>query len=92
MRTHARMATGVEGTWVLYVLSDAPWQEWPEFTFRRVVPIPTPEERTAALTSLGYVAVDGAGWEWREICTGVAAHLFAAIPVRPAGPGEGGAA
>ncbi|MGW1347686.1 DUF6303 family protein [Streptomyces sp. NPDC002409] len=85
MRPHARMATGVEGTWVLYVLTDAPWPEWPEFKFRRVVPIPDPEERTAALASLGYEAVGGAEWEWREIRTGVAAHLFASIPVGPLG-------
>jgi hypothetical protein len=93
MLPQARMATGVEGTWVLYVLTDAPWQEWPEHAFRRVVPIPTPEERAAALAGLGYAAVDGdeTEWEWREIRTGVAAHLFAATPVRPTGPGDGGA-
>ncbi|MFJ2794621.1 DUF6303 family protein [Streptomyces sp. NPDC087290] len=86
MLPQARMATGVYGTWELYVLLDAPSLEWPEYEFRRVVPVPTPEERAGALASLGYAVVDGAEWEWREMYP----HLVASIPVRPMTPVMGG--
>ncbi|MGF1342842.1 DUF6303 family protein [Streptomyces flavovirens] len=89
MLPQARMATGVYGTWELYVLTDAPSLEWPEYEFRRVAPVPTLEERAAALAALGYEVVDGAEWEWLETRPGpkaMATHLFAAIPVRPATP------
>ncbi|MCX5159978.1 DUF6303 family protein [Streptomyces sp. NBC_00264] len=87
----ARMATGVYGTWELYILTDAPSLEWPEYEFHRVVPVPTPEERAAALADLGYAVVDGAEWEWRETHpTPAAYHLVASIPVRPTGSAGGG--
>ncbi|WP_326768133.1 DUF6303 family protein [Streptomyces sp. NBC_01591] len=93
MLPEARMATGVAGTWSLYVLTDAPALEWPVHEFRRVIPVPTLEERAAALAGLGYAAVDGAEWDWRETRpTPVAAHLVAVIPVRPTGLTDGGAA
>ncbi|MGW1354350.1 DUF6303 family protein [Streptomyces sp. NPDC002409] len=83
MRPHARMATGVEGTWVLYVLlPDVPMLEWPKHEFGRVLPVPTLEERAAALAGLGYAALDGAGWEWRE----TPPHIFASTQVRTMTP------
>ncbi|MEV7720825.1 DUF6303 family protein, partial [Streptomyces sp. NPDC088184] len=83
MLPQARMATGVAGTWVLYVLTDAPLLEWPAHEFRRVAPVPSPEERAQALAALGYAVEDSAEWEWRETHpTPVAAHLFAVVPVR----------
>ncbi|MFJ1613859.1 DUF6303 family protein [Streptomyces sp. NPDC088251] len=84
MLPQARMATGVAGTWALYILTDAPSLEWPTHEFGRVAPVPTAEERAQALAALGYMAEDGAEWEWRETRpTPVASHLFASIPVRP---------
>ncbi|MFC8641615.1 DUF6303 family protein [[Kitasatospora] papulosa] len=80
----ARMATGASGTWVLYVLTDAPPLEWAHHGFGRTCPPPTPEERNAALADLGYAVVDGAEWEWREPRhTPAPSHLQAVIPVRP---------
>ncbi|MEU0830493.1 DUF6303 family protein [Streptomyces sp. NPDC005969] len=91
MLPQARMATGVYGTWELYVLIDAPSLEWPEHEFGRVAPMPTPEERAEALAALGYAVVDGAEWEWRETRpTPTASHLFASIPVRPNTPAVAG--
>uniref|UniRef100_A0AAU3GTR3 DUF6303 family protein n=1 Tax=Streptomyces sp. NBC_01401 TaxID=2903854 RepID=A0AAU3GTR3_9ACTN len=80
----ARMAIGMTGTWVLYVLTDVPFLEWPGHDFHRAFPMPTPQERTQALSTLGYAPVDGAEWEWTEARhASVAAHLWAAITVRP---------
>ncbi|MET9916236.1 DUF6303 family protein [Streptomyces sp. NPDC006435] len=90
MLPQARMATGVYGTWELYVLVSA--DEWAKYEFRRLVPLPSPEERAEALAGLGYEAVDGAEWEWRELSAPTGPRLFAAIQVRPTGPGDGGAA
>ncbi|MEV6141903.1 DUF6303 family protein [Streptomyces sp. NPDC051992] len=84
MLPQARMATGVDWTWVLYVLTDAPSPEWPKFEFGRVTPVPTLEERAQALAALGYAAMAGAEWEWCETHPDpVASHLFASVPVRP---------
>ncbi|MBL1286381.1 MULTISPECIES: DUF6303 family protein [Streptomyces] len=83
----ARMATGVSMTWVLYVLTDAPPLEWSHHDFGRIYPMPTPEERNAALADLGYIVADGAEWQWREPRHAPApSHLQAVIPVRPATP------
>lgn len=84
MLPQASMATGVYGTWELYVVTDARPVEWPKYEFRSLVSVPTPEGRAQALADLGYVAEDGAEWEWRETRpTPVASVLIASIPVRP---------
>ncbi|MFJ9059721.1 DUF6303 family protein [Streptomyces sp. NPDC102409] len=83
----ARMATGASGTWVLYVLTDAPCVEWPMHDFGRVTPMPTVQERVRALTALGYAVADGPEWEWNATRhTPAPRHLWAAIPVRPITP------
>ncbi|MCX4415637.1 DUF6303 family protein [[Kitasatospora] papulosa] len=91
----ARMATQASGTWVLYVLTDAPCMEWPMHDFGRVTPMPTVQERIRALTALGYAVADGPEWEWNATRTSPAPrHLWAAIAVRaltPAGAGGDGA-
>ncbi|MFJ1940657.1 DUF6303 family protein [[Kitasatospora] papulosa] len=83
----ARMATGASGTWVLYVLTDAPLLEWPMHDFGRVTPMPTVQERVRALTTLGYAVADGPEWEWNATRhTPTPKHLWAATPVRPITP------
>ncbi|MFE7359786.1 DUF6303 family protein [[Kitasatospora] papulosa] len=83
----ARMATGASGTWVLYVLTDAPLLEWPMHDFGRVTPMPTVQERVRALTTLGYAVADGPEWEWNAPRhTPAPKHLWAATPVRPITP------
>ncbi|MCX4414561.1 DUF6303 family protein [[Kitasatospora] papulosa] len=83
----ARMATGASGTWVLYVLTDAPLLEWPMHDFGRVTPMPTVQERVLALTTLGYAVADGPEWEWNATRhTPTPKHLWAATPVRPITP------
>ncbi|MGW1353624.1 DUF6303 family protein [Streptomyces sp. NPDC002409] len=85
MLPQARMATGVEGTWEMYVLVSA--HEWSKFEFRRLV-VPDLEERTAALASLGYAPAAGAEWEWRELPAPTGARIFASVPVRRMTPQE----
>ncbi|MCX4415339.1 DUF6303 family protein [[Kitasatospora] papulosa] len=81
------MATGASGTWVLYVLTDAPLLEWPMHDFGRVTPMPTVQERVRALTTLGYAVADGPEWEWNATRTSpTPRHLWAATPVRPITP------
>ncbi|MFJ1769914.1 DUF6303 family protein [[Kitasatospora] papulosa] len=83
----ARMATGASGTWVLYVLTDAPPLEWAGHDFGRIYPMPTPQERNAVLADLGYAVADGAEWEWREPRHALTpSHLQAVIEVRPPAP------
>ncbi|MEU9490636.1 DUF6303 family protein [Streptomyces sp. NPDC048215] len=83
----ARMATQASGTWVLYVLTDAPCMEWPMHDFGRVTPMPTVQERVRALTALGYAIAGGPEWEWNATRTSPAPrHLSAAIAVRPLTP------
>ena len=83
----ARMATGASGTWVLYVLTDAPLLEWPMHDFGRVTPMPTVQERVGALTALGYAVDGGPEWEWNATRnTPTPRHLWAATPVRPITP------
>ncbi|MER7903349.1 DUF6303 family protein [Streptomyces sp. NPDC095614] len=83
----ARMATGASGTWVLYVLTDAPPLEWAGHDFGRIYPMPTPQERNTVLADLGYAVADGAEWEWREPRHApTPSHLQAVIPVRPITP------
>ncbi|MFJ8614814.1 DUF6303 family protein [Streptomyces clavifer] len=83
----ARMATGASSTWVLYVLTAAPSLEWPGHDFGRTAPMPTRDERAQALAALGYAIEDGAEWEWNATRhSPAAAHLWAAIAVRPNSP------
>ncbi|MFJ9873119.1 DUF6303 family protein [[Kitasatospora] papulosa] len=85
------MATQASGTWVLYVLADAPCMEWPMHDFGRVTPTPTVQERVRALTALGYAVDGGPEWEWNATRTSPAPrHLWAAIPVRPINPAVNG--
>ncbi|MFJ8976020.1 DUF6303 family protein [Streptomyces sp. NPDC102282] len=87
----ARMATQASGTWVLYVLTDAPCMEWPMHDFGRVTPMPTVQERVRALTALGYAVAGGPEWEWNATRTSPAPrHLWAAIPVCPITPAVNG--
>lgn len=54
------------GRWTLYVaLMGVPVSQWPEHDFSTGV-VPTPVERSRALTGLGFVFTDGAEWEWTE--------------------------
>ncbi|MFF3899124.1 DUF6303 family protein [[Kitasatospora] papulosa] len=91
----ARMATQASGTWVLYVLTDAPCMEWPMHDFGRVTPMPTVQERVRALAAVGYAVSGGPEWEWNATPHSPAArHLWATIAVRsltPAGAGGEGA-
>lgn len=78
--------------WVLYValMGETQWptHAWPGNT------VPTPQERAAALASLGFTPTLGAEWEWSEDTTpeyhphpcGV--QLFACITVRPSASEE----
>ncbi|RPK78871.1 hypothetical protein EES45_16545 [Streptomyces sp. ADI97-07] len=84
MLPQARMATGASGTWVLYVLTAAPFLEWPVYDSGRTAPMPTRDERAQALAALGYTIEDGAEWEWNATRhSPAAAHLWAAIAIRP---------
>lgn len=52
--------------WTLYVaLLGIPVSQWPEHDFGTGV-VPTPAERSRALTDLGFVFTDGAEWVWQE--------------------------
>ncbi|MGW1097911.1 DUF6303 family protein [Streptomyces sp. NPDC002455] len=88
-RPQARMATGASGTWVLYVLTDAPILEWPGHDFGRIAPMPAPQECATVLADLGYAAVDGARWAWDENRT-PPAHPHLVIAVRPLTPNATG--
>ncbi|ARF63655.1 hypothetical protein B1H20_21450 [Streptomyces violaceoruber] len=55
-----------DGRWTLYVaLMGVPVSQWPEHHFGAGV-VPTPSERSRALTGLGFVFTDGATWAWEE--------------------------
>ncbi|MCX4529992.1 DUF6303 family protein [Streptomyces sp. NBC_01551] len=52
------------GRWSVFVaLLGEP--DWPSLSFTGTT-APTVEERSRALTSLGYAAPDGIGWSWTE--------------------------
>lgn len=90
--THsARLSNSFNGEWELYVvIGDTTSQHWPAHDFRRSAPVPTPAERAAALTALGYEVADGAEWEWMELSSDPAepVELLASADVRPIGGGS----
>ncbi|MFB6807449.1 DUF6303 family protein [Streptomyces sp. NPDC056387] len=86
--THsARLTNSPFGEWELYVVTDGLCQGWPTYKFHRIQPIPTLDERTAAMARLGYEAADEARWEWLEMDNGDAGDvaLLAAFDVCPIG-------
>jgi hypothetical protein len=87
MTYSARLSNSFDGTWELYVASDRPTAEWPEYLFSRTAPVPTLDERSTAIAALGYEIADGAKWEWHELASGAMdrVELLAAIDVRPIG-------
>ncbi|MBC3982754.1 hypothetical protein H8N01_09290 [Streptomyces sp. AC536] len=54
------------GRWRLYVALLGTTEAWPECSFGRAVPIPTPVERVQALSRLGFEPLPDAEWEWSE--------------------------
>ncbi|WP_149826915.1 DUF6303 family protein [Streptomyces tailanensis] len=81
--------------WQLFVVMTGRVGDWPVFTWPTSTPVPTVEERAAALISLGYRLADGGEWEWCEDTTPayhphpVRVVLMAAADIRPL---DGGAA
>ncbi|BAG19720.1 MULTISPECIES: DUF6303 family protein [Streptomyces] len=71
MNYGARLSNSFLGEWELYVVTDGISLNWPEHSFGRTGPVPTVQERADALTALGFVLADDAGWEWQECPTGV---------------------
>ncbi|MFD8732511.1 DUF6303 family protein [Streptomyces sp. NPDC059611] len=66
MSEHTAQMSIRDGRWVLYVaLLGVPVSQWPEHDFGTGV-VPTPAERSRALTGLGFVFTDGAAWVWEE--------------------------
>ncbi|MFJ3594406.1 DUF6303 family protein [Streptomyces sp. NPDC090231] len=65
--TYTAQMSNRSGGWRLYVvlLGDLV-SEWPEHDFAPGLTVPTPAERSRALTALGFVFTDGAEWEWEE--------------------------
>ncbi|MGP3634637.1 DUF6303 family protein [Streptomyces sp. 24-1644] len=75
--------------WQLYIVITGLVSEWPVFTWPTSSRVPSREERSAALASLGFALADGAEWEWSED-TGPGYHphpvrvaLMAAAKVQP---------
>lgn len=66
MSEHTAQLSIRTGRWTLYVaLLGVPVSQWPEHDFGTEV-VPTPAERSRALTDLGFVFTDGAEWVWQE--------------------------
>ncbi|WP_406484572.1 DUF6303 family protein [Streptomyces microflavus] len=66
MSVHTAQMSSRDGRWVLYVaLMGGGVSQWPECDFGPGN-VPTPAERSRALTGLGFVFTDGAEWEWTE--------------------------
>ncbi|WEH34468.1 DUF6303 family protein [Streptomyces sp. AM 4-1-1] len=66
MSEHTAQMSSRDGRWILYVaLMGVPVSQWPEHDFGPV-DVPTPAERSRALTALGFAFTDGAEWEWAE--------------------------
>ncbi|MFJ2638185.1 DUF6303 family protein [Streptomyces sp. NPDC087511] len=64
---HTAQISNRGGRWRLYVvLMGDLVSEWPEHNFGSSPTVPTAAERSRVLTALGFVAVDGAEWEWTE--------------------------
>lgn len=78
------------GLWRLYVvLLGVPGSQWPEYAFRGGARVPTVQERSRALTALGYALTEGAEWRWFEDRMipgdpGSAVRLVASADVREA--------
>ncbi|MFB7077970.1 DUF6303 family protein [Streptomyces sp. NPDC056308] len=67
MRGHTAQISNRGGRWRLYVvLMGVPVSHWPEHHFGPTPTVPTAAERSRVLNTFGFVAVDGAGWEWVE--------------------------
>ncbi|MFE7354730.1 DUF6303 family protein [Streptomyces sp. NPDC057543] len=83
----ARLGNTFDGTWELYVVTDGPSTDWPEYFFDRVVPVPTLDERVRALAALGFKLATDAEWEWQELRSGPMdrVELLAAADVLPTG-------
>lgn len=66
MSEHTAQLSSRDGRWILYVvLLGVPVSQWPEHDFGPGN-VPTPAERSGALTDLGFVFTDGAEWAWEE--------------------------
>ncbi|MFI1223939.1 MULTISPECIES: DUF6303 family protein [unclassified Streptomyces] len=66
MSEHTAQMSVRDGRWTLYVaLMGVPVSQWPEHDFGTGV-VPTPAERSRALTGLGFVFTDEAAWVWEE--------------------------
>lgn len=66
MSEHTAQLSSRDCRRVLYVvLLGVPVSQWPEHDFGTEV-VPTPAERSRALTDLGFVFTDGAEWAWEE--------------------------
>lgn len=66
MSEHTAQMSTRDGRWILYVaLMGVPVSQWPEHDFGRVT-VPTPAERSRALTGLRFAFMSGAEWEWTE--------------------------
>ncbi|MER0424693.1 DUF6303 family protein [Streptomyces microflavus] len=66
MSEHTAQLSSRDGRWLLYVvLMGVPVSQWPEHDFAPGN-VPTPAERSRALTDLGFVFTDGAAWAWEE--------------------------
>nr|CAH60141.1 hypothetical protein [Streptomyces tenjimariensis] len=92
MTLTARLSNGFLGGWEVYVvLHGRRGLEWPAREFGRTAPVPTLNERAAALAALGYEVEDGAVWTWQEHTYGgdERVRLFASVEVRPVQTGEG---
>ncbi|WP_030635866.1 DUF6303 family protein [[Kitasatospora] papulosa] len=67
MSEHTAQLSVRTGSWCLYVaLMGVPVSQWPEYDFGPGPVVPTPAERSRALTELGFAFTDGAEWEWTE--------------------------
>ncbi|WP_329592606.1 DUF6303 family protein [Streptomyces sp. NBC_01362] len=67
MRGHTAQISNRAGRWRLYVvLMGVPVSHWPEHHFGPTPTVPTAAERSRVLARFGFVAVDGAEWEWTE--------------------------
>ncbi|MFD8667783.1 DUF6303 family protein [Streptomyces microflavus] len=66
MSEHTAQVSSRDGRWLLYVVRmGVPVSQWPEHDFGPGN-VPTPAERSRALTHLGFVFTDGAERAWEE--------------------------
>ncbi|WP_335940094.1 DUF6303 family protein [Streptomyces sp. PTD5-9] len=76
------------GRWRLYVALPGPVSQWPQHDFGPSATVPTVAERSRVLAAFGFVAQDGAEWEWTEYSEtpdddSSPVRLVAALRVRP---------